>query len=332
MLNSAIIDIAIALSYIFFLLGLIVSTVNEVIMTMLQKRRKILQFAIRNLLYDEHWPPVAEKIFQTPFINSLTLHPSHFPSYISARNFSQALFSVIKNGHEVPGMSVAKIRELINSEDSIIKGETRVFLLTLLDDAHEDAEKFRDLVERFYDEAMERTSGWYKKSVRKWLFAIGLLIAVVLNVDTVHITRSLWLDQSLSAKTADLVQEDLKNIDVTSGSVVYVSSIGKDTLGKITKSDTIANAELNNAIKSVKNVKVTLAQTDIPMGWSGKNIPEGKTQMELNISWATKIIGWLLTAMALQLGAPFWFDLLNKIVNIRGSGNKPERSKMKAKS
>ena len=37
----------------------------------------------------------------------------------------------------------------------------------------------------------------------------------------------------------------------------------------------------------------------------------------------TTIVGWILTAFAISLGAPFWFDLLNKIMMLRG-GKKTE--------
>ena len=35
------------------------------------------------------------------------------------------------------------------------------------------------------------------------------------------------------------------------------------------------------------------------------------------------ILGFFVTALAISLGAPFWFDLLRKLVNIRSAGNKP---------
>jgi hypothetical protein len=38
----------------------------------------------------------------------------------------------------------------------------------------------------------------------------------------------------------------------------------------------------------------------------------------------TKILGILLTAIAASLGAPFWFDLLNRFVSIRSTGKAPE--------
>ena len=36
-----------------------------------------------------------------------------------------------------------------------------------------------------------------------------------------------------------------------------------------------------------------------------------------------KLIGWIITILAISLGAPFWFDILNKVASIRSSGTKP---------
>jgi hypothetical protein len=34
-------------------------------------------------------------------------------------------------------------------------------------------------------------------------------------------------------------------------------------------------------------------------------------------------LGWILTAIAISFGAPFWFDILNKIISLRAAGQKP---------
>ena len=47
--------------------------------------------------------------------------------------------------------------------------------------------------------------------------------------------------------------------------------------------------------------------------------------------WLRKVAGWLLTAFAVSLGAPFWFDLLNRFINLRVSGKAPEEKPKKPK-
>jgi len=49
--------------------------------------------------------------------------------------------------------------------------------------------------------------------------------------------------------------------------------------------------------------------------------------------WAERIIGWLLTILAVSLGAPFWFDVLNRFMNLRSAGNAPsEKGKLQSAS
>lgn len=40
-------------------------------------------------------------------------------------------------------------------------------------------------------------------------------------------------------------------------------------------------------------------------------------------NWFAAIVGWLVTALMASLGAPFWFELLGRLVNLRGVGSKP---------
>jgi hypothetical protein len=56
----------------------------------------------------------------------------------------------------------------------------------------------------------------------------------------------------------------------------------------------------------------TIGNLALPIGWvKGSFGP-------------TTILGWVITALAASLGAPFWFDLLNRFVNVRASGKAPE--------
>jgi len=56
------------------------------------------------------------------------------------------------------------------------------------------------------------------------------------------------------------------------------------------------------------------------LGW-------GKDSLNLTTGgWIQRVLGWLLTMIAVSLGAPFWFDMLNKIINIRNAGTKPATS------
>jgi hypothetical protein len=42
--------------------------------------------------------------------------------------------------------------------------------------------------------------------------------------------------------------------------------------------------------------------------------------------WIEIGLGWLVTALAIMLGAPFWFDVLNKFVVVRSTVKPHEKS------
>jgi hypothetical protein len=55
----------------------------------------------------------------------------------------------------------------------------------------------RRTVEQWFDDAMDRASGWYKRSAQLWLGVVGLVLACLLNVDTISVATALWRDPTL---------------------------------------------------------------------------------------------------------------------------------------
>ena len=71
---------------------------------------------------------------------------------------------------------------------------------------------------------------------------------------------------------------------------------------------------------SVIEADVPGALNTLPIGW--QDAPADF------IGWVKASVGWLITIAAVSLGAPFWFDLLGKVTNLRGAGGnvrQPER-------
>ena len=67
----------------------------------------------------------------------------------------------------------------------------RTSVYAAVDHAQGDCEQARRNIEDWYDSAMDRVAGWYKKRTQFILFAIGLVLAVALNVDTITIAKHL---------------------------------------------------------------------------------------------------------------------------------------------
>ena len=44
----------------------------------------------------------------------------------------------------------------------------------------------------------------------------------------------------------------------------------------------------------------------------------------------SRLLGWIITALAVSVGAPFWFDTLNRFMNIRNAGRAPDEPRDKS--
>lgn len=332
MLNSPILDLAIALSFTYFLLGLIVSTIHESILSATKSRNKLLKNALNTLFFDLEWKDgLAERLKNNAFIISLKKNqdPDTFPAYIPSRNFALAMLDILKK--DDPGqLTTERIRELLNAEDSAVKGDARKVMLALLDEAGSDFDRFIRGLQNFFDDAMDRVSGWYKSKYKGILFFTSFAVTAILNIDSVNIVSSLWADKDKLANMAEAISEDFKtSSNVTDGNYVFKNDAG-DTLAFFEIDTNFAKPDTTNKITPVslsRNVNVKLTQAGIPVGWTKNNYPAGNSCSGLSIfvwGWLKKIMGWLVTSFAIYLGAPFWFDLLNKFVNVRGVGKKPE--------
>ena len=164
-----------------------------------------------------------------------------------------------------------------------------------LDSAQGDLAKAQASIEAWFNSGMERVSGWYKRRMQAVLLGLGLVVAVFLNVDSMKVASELYHN------------------DVLRAAVVAQA-------GAVTKSDKPPAAGADNL--------VSLNDLNLPIGWKGGTD-----------SWFTvlaktvpvSILGWLLTAFAISFGAPFWFDLLNKLMVLR-STVKPQDKVVKGNS
>lgn len=166
-----------------------------------------------------------------------------------------------------------------------IDPETRLHLCSLWRDSNESEENFQVLLEDWFNQSMDRVKGWYKKRISRLTFFVGFCVAVSFNLDTIDIVKTLQKDTAI--REALIVQVDAyakKNPEST-------------TIDSLKSSAMTAFTGINDVLASGK------PRLD-NKGCKGKGLA---------------FLGWLITALAISLGAPFWFDLLNKLINLRTS-------------
>lgn len=297
MFGSQALEIALSLSLLYLLLALICSVANEWVAGMLNMRAKNLWEGMRNLLYDDKGDGLAKQLYDHALIKNLG-RSGKLPSYVPSRTFAMALFDLIA---PVEGATTTRTLQDIRDRVSEVPNESvKTVLLTLIDDAGGDLKKARENVERWYDDAMDRVAGWYKKKAQALIFVWALVVTVSVNADTILIATTLAHDATMRAALV-----------------------------------AIAEGQANQALPESTGQKVELiakisAETDklgLPIGWSlDSKDPKDPKSLPGPEGWVLKIIGLLLTTGAVSLGAPFWFDVLNKLVNVRSAGKQPERS------
>ena len=332
MFNMPILDIALTLAFTYLLLAIIASSINEWLLnSVLKSRSKDLKTTIENLLFDSQWKVIAANILSSPFISSLKKSSEKFPSYIPAKNFASAFMGVIKEGAELTevtdNFNVPALKRLLN-ENKLITGDALKVLNGILDRSGGSIDKFHENLELFFNDAMNRASGWYKRKAKRVAFIIALIISFSLNVDTIQITKALWEQPQLANAAANLATQHLADIDTSGGNYGVKGFKITSTDTTIKKNSRAGDTTITISKKSIKNIQDAqsiLDELHLPIGWASGNYPGNENGRFDYLGWISKLIGLLLTTGSVSLGAPFWFDLANKFINIRTSGASPDQ-------
>ncbi|MEG3971706.1 hypothetical protein QUA00_29400 [Microcoleus sp. T2B6] len=171
-------------------------------------------------------------------------------------------------------------------------------------DTQEQLQRFQKEIEIWFDQSMERASGVYKRNARGVAILLGTAIAVAANADTIHIINRLSKDSMLRS-TVNLYAEQV---------VVNNARTKSNNLTSLKKVQEDVGRALDNNVP-------------LPLGWSEQN--RLKRDKQGNLLWPAvmeKLFGWILSGVAISMGAGFWFEALNKIINIRNAGKKPPSS------
>jgi hypothetical protein len=291
MFNSNVLDVAIGLGFLFLLLSLICSAASELLEGLLKQRAKNLETGIAELIGDPKKDTgFLKAIYTHGLINGLyrgDYEPGsgRLPSYIPAQNFALALLSVKDTWTSSDSAAAAKVLP------ANVKTAFAAFEMT----AGTDLKKLQLNVETWYNNAMDRVSGWYKRRTQYILLALGLAVAAGINADCIGIAQRLSNDMSLRQGVVAMAEATAKN--------PQTMATGKKSMDQIRES-----------IGSLDSL-------GLPIGW------QLKTAKTDSGGWVQRILGWILTAMAISLGAPFWFDMLNKLIVVRSTVKPHEKSR-----
>ena len=296
---TALLDVVIGLSLVYLGAALFVTIVNEYVAQLLKLRAKQVAKDLRTLIDDHNVK------------NALKANPALAPffdkfgsSYVDAKVLAHQLVG----GLRTTATTVASMNDLVASIAALPDSKLKKQLLALSQTAHDNVDRFIASVGTWADQSLTMMGEVYKKKVQQISFGIGLFIAVAFNLDTLGVANHLYRDKAAREAIA-LVASD------------FVQKTSKETLDRCTKlkpgelRQDAGCAPVASLVEGVQRRNETLGQ--LPLGW-----PPAKVSDHLPL-WLTLPVGWLLTALAISLGAAFWFDLLNKVVNVRHGMRRP---------
>lgn len=210
------------------------------------------------------------------------------PSYLSSKTFAAALIDLIDPDAK-GSTTLATIRRRVSSTDTPVPSERA--LLSLLNAADDNLATFRTSLEGWYDGQMDRINGSYKRWTKRWAIVIGLSVALVLQVDAIAVGTQLYTEGPLRQ--------------------AVVAAATNNTLCEQNQSPQETRDCVTRELASLHT------GAGLPIGWDSVTTPTDPR------GWLIKVFGWVLTAMAASLGAPFWFDALSRLGSLRNAGTKP---------
>ncbi|EMS32592.1 hypothetical protein C943_01319 [Mariniradius saccharolyticus AK6] len=308
-------DLVIGLAFIYFLLSIICLSLQEFKANFFNERSKNLEKWIKDTFNNkgetDSGPGLGDRLWKNIMIDGLT-QSGRTVSYIPKEVFVSALLDEIYYGSDDSKpddcLEVTKQRDMVmdngfketydfNSlKDAIERPSVCLpkpfqrVIRQVYAESHENLETFRMRLERWFEMAMVRNSGTYKKKAQWWTFGFAILVTIGINVDSVQLASHLYDSPDESKRIADKAE-------------VYFSQNQSLMVGE--------KKEIEETVKTI--------QADIKRIKDLK-LPIGRENFELN---PKSIPGWIITIFAVSLGAPFWFDTLNKLVNLRAAGKMP---------
>jgi hypothetical protein len=300
----AMLEVIIGMIFTFMLLSLLGTTLNELVSAWRGWRGFYLEEALKRLLEFKDNPEVFNRfknnaLFRQMMQHKAILRKSQAPAYLSASNFTSILTNVLKGKDKA-----------IQSVDDIINGapdgsQLREVLQQLKEEGNTDLEAFKLRMQTWFDDLMGHSSGWYKRHLQFVTFFVGFGIAAVLNADSFQIYAHLTNNAANRQKLALLAE-----------SFAAENETLPTTLAPTPPTQPLTGGEIKEGVKSfISTPAFRTVSNVLGLGWSREEFFIRPT------AWLQRILGWFITALAISLGAPFWFDILKKIITIKSTGN-----------
>jgi hypothetical protein len=238
--------------------------------------------------------------------------------FVNLQAASMKLQQALALGRSLAAVYPDPIGNIQSAVEKLPDGHTKMSLFVLLDKTKREAalasnqisavqhqaERLQANVEQWFNDAMDRVGGWYKRWSQKILLVIAVALVFAANADSLMLAKRLMRDNALRASILNAAENIIQN----------------------------NAADPTDDMRARENLLKDAEKLNLPLGWvSAETDPYKTDQVPGDIrGWLLKLIGLLISVFAVSMGAPFWFDTLSKFINLRGAGTPPGEPKKSA--
>ncbi len=330
-------DLVIGLIFIYFLLSIVVSIALEIRSRAKRLRAENLEAWLKDTFEKEG---LADKLLDHDLIKTL-VKKGRKPSYIPDENFVDALLDIVNqegggdSTYTVESLKSTLAKSQVLPEDlkrSMLQGiseaetKARKFIEAKKEEVIDELTELKDGMAKWFDNCMDRIGGTYRNMQQKWLLGFSFVVVIFFNADTIELSKYLYNNKDVR----DALVEQASRSTQDSLTLAFYTEImaNEEPDSIVLKSDDMALIrEIKSSVHNLEEVNKQLEQLNLPIGWStdanALNTLPWKKEGNPILNVLLKLIGLAITGFAVSMGSPFWFDILNKLVNMKSTGAKP---------
>lgn len=199
---------------------------------------------------------------------------------------------------------------------------------------------------RWYDAAMTRVSGWYRRKLAAIALAAAAAAALLFNADTIGMARTIWFDgeiRDVIRRAADVTAQRCSLQEIRAGDnpacsidvlVQTIEARRRLPVGWYADAMPIARAVCpeGDTMRRTRDEAARLTedrsrQAD-ERAAARARLERAETHLALACApragdYALWVAGILLSIVAIWFSALFWFDVLKRFMTLRGAGAPP---------
>lgn len=356
MFGSVLLDVVTGLTFFYMLTSLALSSLGETISWACKLRNGMLDKALQTIFGDER---LVDAFFDHPLVRGLNrtqkkatgqkLISSKFfrftglawlaklmripallrrmeqdrPSYVSSRTFAFVMSDMLHGDIASVKKRFGPDIDIDQNQLDTLRDRFACFVTQDVSDTRDSTNRLQ-LISQWFDDRMERVSGWYKRLMQKILLTTAIGMSVALNADTIMIASMLWNDSEMREA---VLLESAATVERAKSNMTANRPSSTETAKRSLENDSIGKTDLS----ALGLVIDSRRHRPFPIGWPPPASSAGSTVGAYDPravshtfqGYFHKVIGLLITGLLISLGAPFWFDTLSKLINMRATGIRP---------